>query len=218
MDCVKHSNALLLITSVRFHVVPCMCIGSELSNSIKLQLWCFYSVYFIITFKDILSLQMENIGFFLSACESFGLTKQDLFQTVDLYEGENVHVVSYPMGISMTMVNTHSLTIIMQVINGLHALGRKVQKLRPDLPALGPKESDENKREFTQEQLEAGKGVIGLQMGSNKGASQAGSTPYGLGRQIEKTNLKTQTREVLAIRSPHSCYSPLFSCDLYSSF
>ena len=51
---------------------------------------------------------MENIGFFLSACESFGLTKQDLFQTVDLYEGENVPVVSYPLGISMAMVNTLS--------------------------------------------------------------------------------------------------------------
>ena len=56
---------------------------------------------------------------------------------------------------------------------------------------LGPKEADKNKREFTDEQLQAGKGVIGLQMGSNKGASQAGATPYGLGRQIEKTNLKT---------------------------
>lgn len=60
----------------------------------------------------------------------------------------------------------------------------------PSLPAIGPKESTEQKREFTEEQLQAGKGVIGLQMGSNKGASQAGMTPVGLGRQIEKTNLK----------------------------
>lgn len=58
------------------------------------------------------------------------------------------------------------------------------------MPTLGPKEAEANKREFTQEQLDAGKGVIGLQMGSNKGASQSGSTPYGLGRQIEKTNLR----------------------------
>lgn len=33
---------------------------------------------------------MENIGNFLAACETFGLTKQDLFQTVDLYEGVNI--------------------------------------------------------------------------------------------------------------------------------
>lgn len=34
--------------------------------------------------------------------------------------------------------------------------------------------SDENKREFSKEQIEKGKAVIGLQMGTNKGASQAG--------------------------------------------
>ena len=66
----------------------------------------------------------------------------------------------------------------------------QVQKIRPDLPNLGPKEAEKSQREFTQEQLEAGKHMIGLQMGSNKGASQAGMTPYGLGRQVEKTNLK----------------------------
>jgi hypothetical protein len=48
---------------------------------------------------------------------------------------------------------------------------------------LGPKESAENKREFTEEQLKAGQGVIGLQMGSNKGASQAGQS-FGKTRSI----------------------------------
>ena len=70
------------------------------------------------------------------------------------------------------------------------AITIQVQKINPDLPALGPREADKSQREFTQEQLDAGKNVIGLQMGSNKGASQAGMTPYGLGRQVEKTNLK----------------------------
>ncbi len=45
-----------------------------------------------------------------------------------------------------------------------------------DGPAFGPKESTENKREFSEEQMAAGKNVIGLQMGTNKGASQAGMT------------------------------------------
>lgn len=111
---------------------------------------------------------MENIGNFLDGCVAYGLTKTDIFQTVDLYEAVNIP----------------------QVINGIHALGRKVGAKNPSLPAIGPKESTEQKREFTEEQLQAGKGVIGLQMGSNKGASQAGMTPVGLGRQIEKTNLK----------------------------
>ena len=111
---------------------------------------------------------MENIGNFLSACESVGLSKMDLFQTVDLYEAENMP----------------------QVVNAIHALGRKAHKVNPSIPPLGPKEATKNTREFTEEQKKAGKGVIGLQMGTNRGASQAGMTPAGLGRQIHNVNLK----------------------------
>ena len=50
-------------------------------------------------------------------------------------------------------------------------------------PVLGPKQSAEHKREFTQEQMDAGKHVHSLQMGSNKGASQAGQS-FGAPRQI----------------------------------
>ena len=49
---------------------------------------------------------------------------------------------------------------------------------------IGPKEARENKREFTDEQIEEGKKVISLQMGTNRGASQTGMTAYGTGRQI----------------------------------
>ena len=44
--------------------------------------------------------------------------------------------------------------------------------------------ASENKREFDDSVLKAGQSVIGLQYGSNKGASQAGMTAYGTGRQI----------------------------------
>lgn len=50
-------------------------------------------------------------------------------------------------------------------------------------PYLGPKPSDENKREFSQETLRAGESIIGLQAGQNKGASQAGQN-MGAGRKI----------------------------------
>ena len=50
-------------------------------------------------------------------------------------------------------------------------------------PCLGPKQSAENRREFTQEQLDAGKHIHSLQMGSNKGATQAGQN-FGAPRQI----------------------------------
>lgn len=43
-------------------------------------------------------------------------------------------------------------------------------------PYLGPKPSEECKRDFTEEQLRAGEGLIGLQAGSNKGATQAGQS------------------------------------------
>jgi len=103
--------------------------------------------------------QMENIGFFLEACEAYGVNKTDSFQTVDLYEAQNMP----------------------QVINGIHALGRKAQA--NGNKGIGPKESNKNVREFTDEQLRSGAGVIGLQMGSNKGASQAGQN-FGKSRSI----------------------------------
>jgi len=104
--------------------------------------------------------QMENIGNFLKACESMGCKRSDLFQTVDLYEAAN----------------------ITQVVNGICALGRRVCYYY-DGPGLGPEEATENKREFTEKQLRAGEGVIGLQAGSNKGASQAGQN-FGKTRAI----------------------------------
>lgn len=49
------------------------------------------------------------------------------------------------------------------------------QALNKGLQGFGPKMSDENKREFTEEQIRQGRDAqIGLQAGSNKGASQAG--------------------------------------------
>lgn len=49
---------------------------------------------------------------------------------------------------------------------------------------IGIKTSDENKREFDEETLKKGRAMIGLQSGSNSGASQAKMTPYGASRQI----------------------------------
>ena len=54
--------------------------------------------------------------------------------------------------------------------------------------ALGPKEATANKREFTEEQLRDGQNVIGLQMGTNKGASQAGDH-FGRPRQVAGANV-----------------------------
>ena len=54
--------------------------------------------------RYLLFVQMENIGNFLDACEKYGCIKTDLFQTVDLYEGQNIPLV----------------------VTSIHALGRQV--------------------------------------------------------------------------------------------
>lgn len=76
-----------------------------------------------------------------------------------------------------------------QVIDTIFSLGRRARKNGFDGPTLGPKEADKQERRFSQEQLKAGQNVIGLQMGTNKLATQSGMTPYGLPRQVEKVNL-----------------------------
>ena len=77
----------------------------------------------------------------------------------------------------------------------IHALGRQVtmvtvisavarvvmwslqaQKKGYSGPTLGPKMADKNVRQFSDDKKKAGSAVIGLQMGSNKGANQSGMT------------------------------------------
>ena len=69
----------------------------------------------------------------------------------------------------------------------LYNYNKQCQALKKNVPNLGPKEATENKREFTEEQLKEGQNVIGLQMGSNKGASQAGDH-FGRPRQVAGAN------------------------------
>merc|ERR1712136_311833 len=93
---------------------------------------------------------MENINMFLEAAKSFGVPTQELFQTVDLWEKQNLN----------------------SVIICLQSLGRKASKYGK--PSIGPKEAERNEREFTEEQLRAGQTVISLQYGTNTGANQSG--------------------------------------------
>jgi len=107
--------------------------------------------------------QRENLEMFLRGCESYGLKSQDLFQVNDLYEHRNLYTV----------------------IDCLFALGGLAQKKGFDGPIIGVKVAQENKRLFSPEVMAECNKVIGLQYGSNKGATQAGMTAYGTGRQIK---------------------------------
>uniref|UniRef100_F6QXN5 Transgelin n=1 Tax=Equus caballus TaxID=9796 RepID=F6QXN5_HORSE len=110
--------------------------------------------------------QMEQISQFLQAAERYGINTTDIFQTVDLWEGKNMACVQ------RTLMN----------LGGL-AVARNDGLFRGD-PNWFPKKSKENPRNFSDDQLQEGKNVIGLQMGTNRGASQAGMTGYGMPRQI----------------------------------
>uniref|UniRef100_A0AAR2JQ89 Transgelin n=1 Tax=Pygocentrus nattereri TaxID=42514 RepID=A0AAR2JQ89_PYGNA len=110
--------------------------------------------------------QMEKISQFLQAAEAYGVITTDIFQTVDLWEGKDMAAVQ----------------------RTLMALG-SVALTKDDGHYRGNRDwfhrkSQSNRREFSEEQLRQGQNLIGLQMGSNRGASQAGMTGYGMHRQI----------------------------------
>ncbi|KAL5291250.1 TAGLN3 family protein [Megaselia abdita] len=93
---------------------------------------------------------MENISAFLACAQKFGVPTQETFQSVDLWERQNLN----------------------SVVICIQSLGRKATKFGQ--PGIGPKEAEKNVRNFTDEQLKAGQNVISLQYGSNKGATQSG--------------------------------------------
>ncbi|XP_019941773.1 transgelin-like [Paralichthys olivaceus] len=114
--------------------------------------------------------QMEQISMFLKAAESYGVVKTDMFQTVDLFESSDLAAVQRTL---MALGNL--------------AVTKHDGNYKGD-PNWFHKKSQGNRRDFSEEQLSEGKNVIGLQMGTNKGASQAGMTGYGRPRQIINNN------------------------------
>jgi len=112
--------------------------------------------------------QRENIEMYLKGCKAYGLSEQDLFQVNDLFENKNLYMV----------------------VDNLWTLGGLTQKKGWSGPVFGVKIASENKRNFNAEVMKAGHSVIGLQYGSNKGASQAGMTAYGASRQIRPEDFR----------------------------
>lgn len=93
---------------------------------------------------------MENINQFLHHARELGVPAEETFQTVDLWEKQN----------------------LLSVCICLQSLARKAPKY--GVRGMGPKEAEANVRNFSEEQLKAGQNVISLQYGSNKGATQSG--------------------------------------------
>lgn len=104
----------------------------------------------------------NEISRFQKACVKYGVPDVDLFQTTDLWDRKNIALVTQT----------------------IFAIGRTAYK-HPEWrgPYLGPRPSEENRRDFSEEQLRAGEAIIGLQAGTNKGANQSGQN-FGASRKI----------------------------------
>eukprot|EP00126_Sphaerothecum_destruens_P007848 Sdes_comp20013_c0_seq1m12698 len=130
--------------------------------------------------------QMENIAnFLLVAADAFGVPSNELFQTVDLFENHNLQ----------------------QVFVCILSLNRQARKHGYSGALIGPKMSDKNIRNFSQDVLNSGKFSSSQQMGNNKGATQAGMTVYGKTREIVPKNL---SNFILKSRICHHLASLLF--------
>ncbi|XP_043941629.1 calponin-3 isoform X2 [Protopterus annectens] len=114
--------------------------------------------------------QLENLGNFIKAIQIYGMKPHDIFEANDLFENGN-----------MTQVQTTLLA--------LASLG-KTKGLETKVD-IGVKYAEKQERQFDEEKMKAGQSVIGLQMGTNKCASQSGMTAYGTRRHLYDPKLNT---------------------------
>lgn len=110
--------------------------------------------------------QMEKISLFLNAAEIYGVSRTDIFQTVDLWEGKDMAAVQR----TLMALGSEAVTKDDGYYHGNREWFHKKAK--------------GNRRSFTEEQLRQGRSYIGQQMGGHRGASQSGMTGYGMPRQI----------------------------------
>uniref|UniRef100_A0A2I3RGQ3 Transgelin-3 n=3 Tax=Simiiformes TaxID=314293 RepID=A0A2I3RGQ3_PANTR len=115
--------------------------------------------------------QMEQISQFLKAAETYGVRTTDIFQTVDLWEGKDMAAVQ------RTLMALGSVAVT------------KDDGCYRGEPSWFHRKAQQNRRGFSEEQLRQGQNVIGLQMGSNKGASQADHVGRGILPLVERTNV-----------------------------
>lgn len=112
--------------------------------------------------------QLENIGNFIKAITKYGVKPHDIFEANDLFENTNYTQVQSTLLALASMAKTK---------------GNKVN--------VGVKYAEKQERKFEPEKLREGRNIIGLQMGTNKFASQQGMTAYGTRRHLYDPKLGT---------------------------
>lgn len=125
--------------------------------------------------------QLENIGNFVRAISEYGLKPHDIFEANDLFENTN-----------------HT-----QVQSSLIALaGLAKTKGFNTKYDIGVKYAEKQQRKFTPEKMKEGRSIIGLQMGTNKFASQKGMTSYGTRRHLydPKAGMETPDQSTISLQ------------------
>ncbi|KAF3846805.1 hypothetical protein F7725_003883 [Dissostichus mawsoni] len=123
-------------------------------------------------FMESLKNGLENIGNFVRAITEYGLRPDDIFEANDLFENTNY-----------TQVQSTLLALTgMAKSKGFHS--------KYD---LGVKYAEKHLRRFAPEKLKEGRNVIGLQMGTNKLASQKGMTSYGTRRHLYDSKMAMES-------------------------
>ncbi|XP_057178726.1 calponin-3a isoform X1 [Triplophysa rosa] len=155
--------------------------------------------------------KLENLGNFIKAILAYGLKHNDIFEANDLFENGNMTQVQTTLLALASMVRLTSRgnsLLNLNIFQYFHILNNVIDILINNkkyifLQAktkgiethsdIGVKYADKQQRRFDEEKLKAGQCVIGLQMGTNKCASQAGMTAYGTRRHLYDP--KTQTEK-----------------------
>ncbi|KAJ8270325.1 hypothetical protein GJAV_G00113020 [Gymnothorax javanicus] len=107
--------------------------------------------------------KLENLGNFIKAILAYGLKPNDIFEANDLFESGNLTQVQTTLIALASMAKTKGMDTKIDI---------------------GVKYAEKQTRHFDNEKIRAGQCVIGLQMGTNKCASQAGMTAYGTRRHL----------------------------------
>ena len=102
--------------------------------------------------------QMENVASYIDACVSLGVPAQDLFMTVDLFEGKDIRAV---------VRNLHSLGRVAQTLEGFRG------------PHLGARLASKNERHFSEAQLAEARAMPARWTNLGRSLPPTGKSPPG---------------------------------------
>ncbi|XP_058607082.1 calponin-2 isoform X1 [Onychostoma macrolepis] len=137
--------------------------------------------------------QLENLTNFIKAITTYGLKPHDSFEANDLFENGNMTQVQTTLLALAGMVRpVESYNFAGEQPNSdisvcnyrfSLCLQAKTKGIHSSVD-IGVKYAERQERAFDEEKMKAGQCVIGLQMGTNKCASQAGMNAYGTRRHL----------------------------------